>query len=61
MLLKDIIITAIICIALAGIFTAIIVNMIRNKKKGKNSCSCGGSCGGCAMSGMCHSQKENEK
>jgi hypothetical protein len=35
--------------------------MVRNKKKGKSSCSCGSSCGGCAMNGACHSKKDQNK
>ena len=51
-------IPSIIIAAVIGvIFVAIIVREIRNKKKGKSTCSCG--CGGCAMSGMCHSEKQN--
>ena len=37
---------------------AVIVADIRNKKKGKGSCSCGGSCGSCGMNGSCHSSKK---
>ena len=33
---------------------AIVLKMIRDKKKGKSGCGCG--CSGCAMSGMCHPQ-----
>ena len=40
------------------IFAAIVVCGIINKKKGKGSCSCSGSCGGCAMSGSCHKTDE---
>ena len=59
MFLKDIIITAVICVALAGILTAIVVSMINNKRKGKSTCSCGCSCGGCAMNGVCHKGSED--
>lgn len=31
----------------AVVFIAIIAGAIRNKKAGKSSCSCGGSCGSC--------------
>ena len=34
------------------IFVWIIAVQIRNKIKGKSSCSCGGSCGACGMN--CH-------
>ena len=33
----------------------IIYKMIKDKKSGKSSCSCGGSCSGCGMAGSCHS------
>ena len=33
----------------------IIYKMIKDKKSGKTSCSCGGSCSGCGMAGSCHS------
>ena len=31
---------------------------VRNKKKGKSICSCGCSCGGCSMNGICHDKKD---
>lgn len=42
--------TIIICAVLIGIVTAIIVNMVRKKRRGK-SMVC--SCGNCPMSGQC--------
>ena len=33
----------------------IIYRLIKNKKEGKSSCSCG--CSGCAMSEVCHNKK----
>lgn len=44
--------TIIIALVVAGAIAAIIVAMIRSKKKGKTSCGCG--CDGCPMSGSCH-------
>ena len=32
----------------------IIYKMIKDKKSGNSSCSCGGSCSGCGMAGSCH-------
>ncbi|MBO4421188.1 MAG: FeoB-associated Cys-rich membrane protein, partial [Lachnospiraceae bacterium] len=32
----------------------VIAKMIKDKKSGKGSCSCGGSCSGCGMAGSCH-------
>lgn len=34
---------------------AVVFKMVRDKKRGKSSCSCG--CGGCPMSDSCHSIK----
>ena len=47
--------TIIICAVLIAVVSAIIVSMIKNKKKGKSSCGCG--CADCPMSGSCHSEK----
>lgn len=44
--------TVIICALLIAAVTAIIVNMVKNKKKGKASCGCG--CSNCPMSGSCN-------
>ena len=44
--------TIIICIVRVLIVTAIIVSLIKNKKKGKSSCGC--NCAHCAMAGSCH-------
>ena len=42
--------TAIVALAVAAIFVAIVVNEIRKKKNGKSSC--GGDCGACGRN--CH-------
>ena len=47
--------TIIICLVLAVIVAAIIIGLVRNKKKGKSSC--GGNCAHCAMAGSCHNKK----
>lgn len=44
--------TVLICLALAGAVTAIVVHLVRAKKRGESSCGCG--CGGCPMSDSCH-------
>lgn len=36
------------------IVVAILWNLIRKRKSGESSCSCGGGCGSCASHGMCH-------
>ena len=51
--------TIIVASILAVIFFAIVITGIRNKMKGKHSCSCGGSCGGCAMNCSCHKTEED--
>lgn len=47
--------TIITCMILIAVVAAIIVNMVRGKKKGKSSCGCG--CADCPMSGSCHSKQ----
>ena len=47
--------TIIICAVLIGIVVAIIVSMVKNKRRGKTSCGCG--CSDCPMSGSCHQDK----
>ena len=47
--------TIIICAVLIAVVSAIIVSMIKNKKKGKSSCGCG--CADCPMSGSCPPKK----
>lgn len=37
----------------------IIYKMIKDKKSGKSSCSCGGSCSGCGMAGSCHKPEKS--
>ena len=47
--------TIIICAVLIAVVSAIIISMIKNKKKGRSSCGCG--CADCSMSGSCHPEK----
>ncbi len=47
--------TIIICAVLIAVVAAIIVRMVKNKKKGKSSCGCG--CADCPAGGSCHSKK----
>ncbi len=51
--------TIAVCAVLVAVITAIIIYLINNKKKGKNSCNCGGGCSGCAMKDACHPQQDN--
>lgn len=48
--------TIIVCAVLIAVVAAIIVSMLRDKKKGKSSCGCG--CANCAMSDTCHREKK---
>lgn len=49
--------TLIVAAIIAVVFFLIVGKGIRDKKNGKSACSCGGSCGGCNMNGVCHSHK----
>lgn len=44
--------TIIVCAVLIAIVAATVISMVRNKKKGKSSCS--GGCAHCSMNGACH-------
>lgn len=44
--------TIVVGAVLLAIVALIIVNMVKDKKKGKNSCGCG--CSNCPSSGICH-------
>lgn len=47
--------TILICAVLLAVVAAIIVGLVRDRKKGKSSCGCG--CVNCPMSGSCHPKK----
>ncbi|MBQ4101680.1 MAG: FeoB-associated Cys-rich membrane protein [Oscillospiraceae bacterium] len=49
--------TIIVAAIVAIIFIAIVAKGIYNKKKGKSSCSCGGSCAACPMACGCSKQE----
>ena len=53
--------TIIIGLIILAVFAAIVGKGIYNRRHGKSSCSCGGSCSGgcghCASSGLCHPEK----
>lgn len=46
----------IVLLAVVAIVTLVIAKMIRDKRRGKSSCSCG--CGGCAMKDTCHAKEK---
>lgn len=47
--------TVLVCLVLAAIVAAIIVKLVRDRRKGKSSCGC--NCAHCAMAGSCHKHK----
>ena len=47
--------TILITVVLVTILAAIVVKLVRDKRKGKSSC--GGSCAHCALGGSCHGDK----
>lgn len=47
--------TIIISVIILAVVAAIIISMVRNRKKGKTACGCG--CSNCPMSTSCHSRK----
>ena len=53
--LRENLATIIIGLVLFIIITAIVVNLIKKRKKGKNSCGCG--CDNCPSASLCHKQK----
>lgn len=44
--------TIVVSVVLAIVVALVILKMLRDRKNGKSSCSCG--CGGCAMKDTCH-------
>lgn len=51
----NIVILSVIALAVGSV----IFFRIRARRRGESGCSCG--CGGCAMQGICHGQKEDKK
>ncbi len=51
--------TIIVAIVVLGLLALLIVTLIRRKKQGKSSCSCG--CSTCPHSEKCHSQTNEDK
>ncbi|MGN8898145.1 FeoB-associated Cys-rich membrane protein [Flavonifractor sp. HCP28S3_F3] len=47
-------------LAIAAICAAIIARGIHNKRRGRGGCSCGGSCGSCGCSGLCHPESRSD-
>ena len=56
--------TIIVSLVVAAVVGLIIADMVKKKKNGESplGCSeCGGSCGGCALSGTCHAAAAKKK
>lgn len=43
--------TILIALAVAAVFAAIVIRGVRNRRRGKSGCACGGDCSRC---GGCH-------
>ena len=54
----DNILTIVIASVIGAAFLAVVIKMIIDKKKGKHSCSCGGSCGACPVGCSCNMAKK---
>jgi hypothetical protein len=50
--------TIVISILLFAAVVAILMKINKNRREGKSSCGCGGSCGSCAGSPLCHPPKK---
>lgn len=50
--------TILISLAIAAICGAIVARGIHNRRHGRGGCSCGGACGNCGCSGLCHAGRE---
>ena len=50
--------TILVLAILAAVVAAIIIGMVRSKRKGKSSCGCG--CANCAMAKSCHQNHKKE-
>lgn len=48
--------TIIVFLVVALVVGLVVFKMVRDKKKGKSSCSCG--CGGCPLKDSCHSNSK---
>jgi hypothetical protein len=51
------ILTSIIVGIIALLFAAVVIGMIKKRRRGEHICSCGGNCAAC---GLCPGTKQNE-
>lgn len=49
--------TILVLAILAAVVAAIIIGMVRSKRKGKSSCGCAN----CAMAGSCHQNRQKKE
>ncbi len=56
---RSVIGTAAVIAVIAVILILVIVGMVKNKRAGKHSCSCG--CSGCAYSGLCNGENKGSE
>lgn len=47
--------TIVICAVLLVVVAAIVIKLVKDKRKGRSSCGCG--CEDCAMHGSCHNRQ----
>ena len=53
--------TILVAALLLAVVFLIVCSIIKDRKRGKSSCGCGGGCGHCASSGICHGKGQNTK
>lgn len=53
--IKENLLTIVILIVLAAAVSAIVISLIRDRRKGRSSCGSG--CAHCPMAGKCHQKK----
>ena len=51
--------TIVISILLFAAVIAILMKINKDRREGKSSCGCGGSCGSCSGSTICHPPKKD--
>ncbi len=53
--------TIIVSVIVIAVLCFIAVIMIKDKRKGTSCAGCGGGCGGCPNSGLCHGEDNTDK
>ena len=57
-MISELLPTIIGAVLVFGVVGLIVYREYKNHKAGKHSCSCGGACGSCPGSALCHPQKK---